>query len=527
MKKKTCGQELWPIFLYSFLLFILLGSIFLLLSVWNEKNVLYSRRQDLADDEQMLVHTEGSTILYRISRLTSDLTYIQDTLNLIGLESQNYTVIEKQWISFVDHEKIYDHIRFIDTSGQEIIRVNYQDRGAYAVPEEELQNKADRSYFMTTIGLQKNQIFISRLSLNTEKESGSSSTKPIIRLSIPYYDENGTLRGIVCINYLAEDMLSRVRLVATGSSGSIYLLNAEGYWLYNGEDSSKEWAFLYGGRQGESFSNTYPEEWAQICAKNQGVINSKNGLFVYTNVLTSQEYVLKDLSYKLVLGEGDWRLVSHVRPDGEFAAALSWDLPSIIFYAMHKNVLIFLIIYALSLALGILLIYRRRKKIQLQYFADNDEMTGAMNRRAGIKRLEKMVQGNYSVCLCFLDINGLKDVNDLLGHQAGDELILTVVNTIKANIRGASDFLIRMGGDEFMLVFEGFPPERAERIWSRIRGNFDEINMSGERKYFVSVSHGIEAVHSGDSLEGAIRKADEKMYEEKRMIKQSGNFLRE
>jgi diguanylate cyclase (GGDEF)-like protein len=97
---------------------------------------------------------------------------------------------------------------------------------------------------------------------------------------------------------------------------------------------------------------------------------------------------------------------------------------------------------------------------------------------------------HLKLSLCFIDINGLKEVNDQLGHQFGDELIVSTVDGIKVEIR-EEDFIIRMGGDEFLVVFNGIDCETAEKVWMRIKHRYDQINIEENRKYMISVSHGI------------------------------------
>lgn len=86
-----------------------------------------------------------------------------------------------------------------------------------------------------------------------------------------------------------------------------------------------------------------------------------------------------------------------------------------------------------------------------------DGLTKVYNRRSGIPKLSKMLDGidsiNVTMSLCYVDIDGLKQVNDALGHKYGDDLILTVIGVIKRLIR-EDDFVIRLGGDEFLIVFK-------------------------------------------------------------------------
>lgn len=154
-----------------------------------------------------------------------------------------------------------------------------------------------------------------------------------------------------------------------------------------------------------------------------------------------------------------------------------------------------------------------------------DQLTKTFNRRAGLSKLSHMLQydnrRHLKLSLCFIDINGLKEVNDQLGHQFGDELIVSAVDGIKQEIREV-DFIIRMDGDEFLIIFNGIELEAAEKVWTRINQRYEKINQMEERRYIISVSHGIVDFGSREisEVESLIKTADDKMYVEKKYIKE-------
>ena len=157
-----------------------------------------------------------------------------------------------------------------------------------------------------------------------------------------------------------------------------------------------------------------------------------------------------------------------------------------------------------------------------------DGLTKVYNRRSGLPKLSRMINSDdeakiYS--LCYIDINGLKQVNDQLGHKYGDDLIKTVVDVVKKQIRG-DDFVIRLGGDEFLIVFQDVDVKVAENIWKRISKAYEAINKSLEKPYIISVSHGVVGCSNKDecSVDTLIKIADEKMYEEKRKMKEDVEF---
>jgi len=177
---------------------------------------------------------------------------------------------------------------------------------------------------------------------------------------------------------------------------------------------------------------------------------------------------------------------------------------------------------------------KRFKKMNLneisemkQYFNEMmyDQLTNSFNRRAGLAKLSRIFQQDnrrfLKMSLCFIDINGLKLVNDQLGHKFGDELIVSVVDCIQQEIRD-DDFVIRMGGDEFLIIFKGINEETSENIWERINNRYNTINKQEKRPYIISASHGIVEYDNYEKpeLEIIIKNADDKMYIEKKHIKE-------
>lgn len=166
-----------------------------------------------------------------------------------------------------------------------------------------------------------------------------------------------------------------------------------------------------------------------------------------------------------------------------------------------------------------------------KYFSEMmyDQLTNVLNRRSGLAKFIGIMQNKKRrqliMSICFIDINGLKIVNDELGHKFGDELIVTVTDCIKKEIR-EEDFIIRMGGDEFLVLFKDINEENSEKIWERINNRYQQINKKEDRKYIISVSHGIIEYNSSEKreVEWLIKKADEKMYKEKRYIKEELNI---
>lgn len=138
------------------------------------------------------------------------------------------------------------------------------------------------------------------------------------------------------------------------------------------------------------------------------------------------------------------------------------------------------------------------------------------NRRFGLDELSKHIQTKIPFCLCFLDIDHLKYVNDTYGHEEGDHYILNVVKVISsACLEG--DTLSRMGGDEFMLLL---PHTSYETAMERMQGIAEAVARIPS-VYHPSVSYGIVEVSADTELDASqiLQRADYKMYQYKQASK--------
>ncbi len=110
---------------------------------------------------------------------------------------------------------------------------------------------------------------------------------------------------------------------------------------------------------------------------------------------------------------------------------------------------------------------RRRSELRLRHMADHDSLTGLLNRRAYERRLEDHLRRGerygHDGAVLVIDLDDFKEVNDTLGHRAGDELIVRVAGALATRLR-ESDTLARLGGDEFAILTPTGGAAEAERL---------------------------------------------------------------
>jgi two-component system, cell cycle response regulator len=168
---------------------------------------------------------------------------------------------------------------------------------------------------------------------------------------------------------------------------------------------------------------------------------------------------------------------------------------------------------------------RREREEHLRRSAENrsliDELTQLNNRRGffelGEQALDAARREQHILGLFFMDLNGLKQINDTLGHLTGDEALRDTAAVLRNTFRG-SDIVARLGGDEFVALAHLHSERDLETLCSRLRDQLRDFNASGQRSYAVDLSIGATLVDGATDLdlEEFIARADEAMYQAKR-----------
>lgn len=156
-----------------------------------------------------------------------------------------------------------------------------------------------------------------------------------------------------------------------------------------------------------------------------------------------------------------------------------------------------------------------------------DDLTGVLNRGAGIRFLEEQLRASkrkkQPITICYMDIDNLKDVNDRFGHREGDRLIVAIVDVIKRNIR-ETDQIMRIGGDEFVIIFPDCTTDKSKQIMKRIREKIKEVEFTANgEKFEASFCYGFAEYSKGshvNTVESLLDMADQQMYKYKKLKSQ-------
>lgn len=152
----------------------------------------------------------------------------------------------------------------------------------------------------------------------------------------------------------------------------------------------------------------------------------------------------------------------------------------------------------------------RQKEAQLRYRAETDRLTGLANRRAWEDALDAeelaLEDLGENAMVMMVDLDGLKLVNDTLGHEAGDQYLRKGAAVLKEQFRDA-DVLARLGGDEFAVLVRGISKEEAVGVRERLARAFESADVRASVGFAMRLSY--------RSLKEALRVADARMYDDK------------
>lgn len=278
-----------------------------------------------AATETAQVSTLREVIAADLQSAVSDLLILANHHGLLAYldgDASHTHIMAQDYLTFAGRKGLYDQIRYLDETGMEVTRINYNKGKPSIVPAEKLQNKGKRYYFKDAFVLDKGEVFVSPLDLNIERGKIEQPLKPMIRLGTPVFDSAGVKRGIVLVNYFGARILDNIAKAYDGA-GSVLLLNEDGFFL-KGQSPEEEWGFMYPDRGEKTFPKRFSGEWERLRAAESGLFSGDNGLFSFVHVYpvteadktsSGAQEAYEPSQYTLDAGDYRWTLVSYVPPE--------------------------------------------------------------------------------------------------------------------------------------------------------------------------------------------------------------------
>ncbi|MDI6850631.1 MAG: diguanylate cyclase [bacterium] len=158
------------------------------------------------------------------------------------------------------------------------------------------------------------------------------------------------------------------------------------------------------------------------------------------------------------------------------------------------------------------LILEKRRAEFLEKESMRDPLTGALNRRF-LNKIKEIIPGMYSISL--IDLDNFKDFNDHFGHVIGDCVLRRITSILFSMLR-KDDYVIRYGGDEFLLLLYKTSRVEAEKILEKIKHKLVENKIEcDDQDFYVSFSYGIASADEAHTFEEMLKIADSRLYEAK------------
>ena len=208
---------------------------------------------------------------------------------------------------------------------------------------------------------------------------------------------------------------------------------------------------------------------------------------------------------------------------GNSAALKIWELKSAIFAILGSNICG---VYAVRMSQ--LNLYRRKlqqdrkdmlnqkeEQEQVWMLAFTDSLTGCYNRYYLEELLQDYCEEGISYCLCFIDIDRLKYVNDKFGHFTGDLYLKTVADLLKNSCRNRQDTLFRYGGDEVILRYRDIAADTARERMQNVNDQLAQKSRTKDYPFPMSISFGIAKSQEADTGDALLTLADQRMYRQK------------
>jgi len=531
-KEKKIFKNVYNRLKYAFVIPMIITSVFIgVFKFQSEIDKLKVDQLKLAIDVEQFKNKEFNYLLQQSFNLARMYT------NRLYDEYDELTIIS-EWKNYIIYENTIDQIRLLDNDGQEIIRINDNNNKPLIVGRDELQSKSGRGYYLAAKDIENNQQLITEIDLNMEngiiEYRGDEGYVATIRVVTPIVKQD-VRSGYLVVNYNLNRFLDNLRDLSDDEDVKVYLVNHDGYFL-NHEDPSLNFNFMFDDGQDINLQNRQPE-----LAEHLGDFRTSHE--VSDGFFTQLKFGLHSLNEQkqfVVLGEegaNDYLFIV-TRKDSKRGYFIHWNLFKGFISTLNFQIIL-IVITAVFNYLLILFVFGYERNVQkYKTEADKDQLTNVLSRRRCLKLLEELtlrrnIKLNYAIA--FIDVNGLKQVNDVLGHDEGDALLISFTDLFKRTSR-FNDKLGRLGGDEFLVIVDDSDAKSLKMKMIKFEKEIAEFNQSTNNKFLLSISYGIfDRIQFGEQfnrevtkdnvnefIEELLKEADSKMYEMKVLVKSDG-----
>lgn len=461
--------------------------------------------------ESLVVSAQVAATSDYLHRIRADLLILSRQTELASATpgSPALAALAREYADFAQAIGLYESIRLFDLSGNEMIAVTDVD-GEISLRMLSASGLLPPQERAAVIRMAPGGM----LMLGHEHK-GDASARPLVRFAATA-TAGRTPTHIVEVTYRADVLFDQLAQIGAHTTNTLIIVDHDGLWVTHPAVSSLTWGFDHVDLSDAALPQRYPVAWRRIQSEESGVIRVSDGVFVFRTVHPA----IKGFWGLRANGDpapeaSEWKIISFLSP--EALAEMRNDI--------FDTLLPFAFASLLALGLGswifaLLWAARRHRHIRLLLRATTDPLTGALNRAAFNERLAaaaaRFEDAGEGYALIFADLDEFKEINDIYGHEAGDEILRETVSRIRACIRD-SDAVGRLGGDEFVVLLA---PCKARTAAEAVQGKIAARMKTAapeETAGPIRVSLGLAVCpEDGENIELLLRIADQAMYGAKR-----------
>ena len=365
------------------------------------KNTLLSIQADIKGE----INDYKKTVLTLSS--ISDTKHVVEEMGMSGGgQSEAYKKylqrLEDTFYTYVSENENFFQLRYIDKNGMEIVRVSRKDKKSVVeiLRGSELSNKADRYYFTSSVGLEQGEVYVSELDLNVENNQIQIPYVPTIRFATPVFGNEGENKGVIVLNVFADKI---IETIYSSPYPKTYLLDQDGYYLYNPEAPEKEWGRYLGHPENKFYHFSGDEaDYIKGALRSDPFFSSKNSL----DAEDDHRHFFYKADYTSVTANGYWVVATSIDDSTFFAP----------YYSLRSKIIL-QNIFVVLIAILVFIFFMNRFTKPLKY----------LNR--AVKSLNI---GNYNISIPVIS-------RDELGELS--EKINSLVKTIRERDREKYDFI--------------------------------------------------------------------------------------
>lgn len=438
-----------------------------------------SIRQSIIENELPLttdnIYSEIQKDLIRpvfISSMMASDTFLRDWV----INGEHHPELVHKYLKDVQHRSMAFTSFFISESS---LRYYYANGSSKILSD---QNVDDRWYFRVR---QMKRAY----ELNVDRDIKLSSNL-IVFVNHRMFDYQGKFIGVTGVGITVNDVQKMLDNYQNRYQRNVYFINESGEIVLSGDRSKPIGQHV---QHLDGVNVLLPLLNKQVNGSTQ---YQRDSLTYFVNI----RYV-PELKWYLVVEKNESDAISSIRQ------------------TLFLNLFLCALITVLVLCLTHVIVRRYQQRIQ--YLSTLDGLTRLPNRRAFDACISFYIQDairhQQPLSVLMLDIDFFKRINDRYGHLAGDYALQKVAQTLKAP-RRATDFVCRWGGEEFLVVLKECPQAEAVLIAEKIRGAVaEQVAVYHQHTFSLTLSAGVATLHEGEDLEQWLSRADQYLYEAKRL----------